>query len=66
MWRDNLGGDGWAFAEGSPDANGIGNPMDAIDFDFWKANFAASAPAVINLCWSKSGGRTATTHKKPG
>jgi hypothetical protein len=42
VWRDNLGGDASAFADGSRDPGNSG-PVNNADYDVWKMNFGMTA-----------------------
>ena len=47
LWRDNLGGDASAFAEGSRDPLNSG-PISADDYDSWRGNFGATiSPGAV-------------------
>ena len=45
VWRDNLGGDASAFADGSRDP-GASGPVGSGDYDFWRSNFGSTAGAL--------------------
>ncbi len=48
VWRDNLGGDAAAFAEGTRDPTAMGL-VSTADYSYWKNNFSSPAVSAVGL-----------------